>query len=603
MVSTIICLLIILWSGFNFYININHVSFSRALKEAEKVDYNDFRQLAFDGEVDSVYYQTNNQYMVFTLYNEDTKGLSIEDRQKYNYPISNYRVTYYPAGDTFRSEMLSYGVNLVLVNSGAWNYILRTVLSLIPSLVILIGWIWFMVYMTKNQFGSKEDDLIVVNSDTKFEDIIGHDELIEELKLITNLIKGSIKDSSLKVKVPKGILFSGPSGTGKTMLARAIANEAGVTFLQTSGSDFKEIYVGSGARKIRSIFKIAREHAPCIVFIDEIESIGTKRDSFKGNSEDTQTINALLKEMDGFNKDDNIFILAATNNPEKLDAAIKRSGRFDREIVVPPPRDWRVRKKLFLSYLKDNKISDDVDLDTLSKQIRGFTGADIANICNEAALFTLFDNREVITHNDIEKAIDVIMFKGSISKSEVNENDRTIVAYHEAGHAIVSLVCGLPISRASIKATTSGIGGAVFDEDNDSIFETKNTLKSRIMVAYGGRASEQIKFKDVTTGASNDITQATQLLKNYVGKYGFDKDFFGLVDVEVIGQTDLNDKFNDRLSFLSHSIFNNTVSLLTRNYTLVEKLANELLEKESLTGKQINDFLKDETIVYKDQIL
>ena len=381
LVSTIICLLIILWSGFNFYININHVSFSRALKEAEKVDYNDFRQLAFDGEVDSVYYQTNNQYMVFTLYNEDTKGLSIEDRQKYNYPISNYRVTYYPAGDTFRSEMLSYGVNLVLVNSGAWNYILRTVLSLIPSLVILIGWIWFMVYMTKNQFGSKEDDLIVVNSDTKFEDIIGHDELIEELKLITNLIKGSIKDSSLKVKVPKGILFSGPSGTGKTMLARAIANEAGVTFLQTSGSDFKEIYVGSGARKIRSIFKIAREHAPCIVFIDEIESIGTKRDSFKGNSEDTQTINALLKEMDGFNKDDNIFILAATNNPEKLDAAIKRSGRFDREIVVPPPRDWRVRKKLFLSYLKDNKISDDVDLDTLSKvneQVRKGNAKDIA---------------------------------------------------------------------------------------------------------------------------------------------------------------------------------------------------------------------------------
>lgn len=561
-------------------------------EQITEVSYNEFLSMVKEGKVDTIYYNSSDEYMRFTLYNDKTKNMTNEELKDYKYDISDYRRTLYPAYEEFRKDMLTADVKLEVSKDTTVGDIIASVISLgfpILWIILIFKAFWGM--------GKGVDkSTLLQTSDVKFSDVIGQDEILDDIKFVTKMIKDPTAGEELGAKTPKGILLSGEPGTGKTLIAKAIAGEAGVPFLYMNASSFIEMYVGVGAKRVRELFKIARENKPCIIFIDEIDAVGAKRDSQGSNSESDQTINALLQEMDGFNDREGIFVIAATNRPDKLDKALIRAGRFDRQIAVNPPKDWKVRKELFDHYLKEFKLSEDVDTETLSKQVVGFTGADIAMVCNESSIIAVMQNKSFIDNACIEEAIDKKIFKGNRSKKKSYEKDKKIVAYHEAGHAVVTYLCGLPIARASIQSTTSGVGGVVFQAEGDSMFTTDEEFRQQVMIAYGGRASEQIKFDNVTTGASNDITQATKLISNYIERYGFDKDF-GLLDMGVLKETSVidNSVIVERISKMSRKLYNNTVELLSKNYVLVEALATKLLEEETLSGNSIKELLDTQT--------
>lgn len=583
LVSWVICM-ICLFSIMNS-VKIQQVS------KIEKVDYTDFLEDIENGKVDTIYYSTSDEWMTYTLLNDDTKDMSKEERENYIYKSKDKRRVQYPAYDTFRKDMLEKDVHLVLNRNSASAI---EVLSMIISLAVPIIWVVLIMKMMKGSMKGVDAKDIIQTSDVKFSDVIGQDEILDDVKFITELLKNRELGEEIGAKVPKGILLSGEPGTGKTLIAKAIAGEAGVPFIYVNSSSLIEMFVGLGAKRVRETFKIARENAPCIVFFDEIDSIGIKRDTRGSNTENEQTINALLQEMDGFTGRDGVFIIAATNRADKLDSALTRAGRFDRQIVVNKPRDWKVRVKLFEFYLKQFSVADDIDIETLAKQVSGFTGADIAAICNEASIIAVMHKKPYIDMACMEEAIDKKVFKGNRAKEEHFKEDKKIVAYHEAGHAVMHYLLGEPMSRASIIGTTSGVGGVVFGEDSDTQFLTKEYYENRVKICYAGRASEQIKFNSITQGASSDITQATGILEEYVSRLGFDEEF-GLLDMNVLAEKQIIDKSNafELMQKKSKELYIETVELLTKNYNLVEKLAKALLESETLSGKEIEEVLHD----------
>lgn len=564
--------------------------YNEMVDSADKINYAELINLINEGKVDDAYYMQTDERMVVTLFN-DTSETFRGSTDRYRYEKEDTRVAPYTAEENFRKTMLEYGVDLYMVQPPS-NTALTLIVTLVPNIIFIVIMLATLKRMSNITGSDIQAEDILGESDTKLSDIIGLDEVLFDIECIIQLIKDPSKGEAVGAKVPHGILLSGPAGVGKTMIAKAIAHEAGVPFIQVSGSDFIELYVGNGAKRVRQVFKIAREHSPCIIFIDEFDALGTKRDSVKATSEDTKTVNALLKEMDGFKPLDGVFVIAATNFSDKLDEAVTRSGRFDREVNVLPPRDWQVRKELFNMYLKNKRLSDDVDIDMLARTVSEFTGADISSVCNEAALIAMSKDTTIITHEFLEEAIDRKLFKGSYSKSKVNEEDRRVVAYHEAGHAVVSHVLGLPISRASIRSTTSGVGGAVIHMDLDTKLKTREYFWNRVLVCYGGRASEESTFGSITTGASNDIKQATSLLCNMVYAYGFDKNF-GLLNLNVIQEAGIEYEDDGILHQLSKSAYEACLDLITSNKDLVTALAEKLLEVEAMSGEQIAEFFKE----------
>lgn len=571
--------------------------YSDILDNADKVPYVEYSSRVHDGEVTDIWYNEQNQYMIF----RSTVVIDVVDKlytayspmrcsnEDYN-TTGYFYVTDYPANLNFRKGILDRGINLYLVKSSNNKLeLVQMVSMLVPAIGLTLMILYGMKAMTPTKDISAEEVLQVSNVSLK--DIIGLDEITDDINLIIKLMKDPKYGENIGAKMPKGVLLSGAPGVGKTMIAQAISHETGLPFISVSGSDFKEVYAGNGAKRIRSVFRIAREKSPCIIFIDELDAIGEKRNSIKANSEDVQTINALLKEMDGFKKNDGIFVLAATNHPDNLDAAVTRAGRFDREIVIRPPKDWKDCKKLFQLYLKDKKVSDDVDLDTLARTVSSFTGADISAVCNEAALVALSRNMEMIDHDCLEEAIDKRLFKGSRSKKEVVKKDKEIVAYHEASHAVASILTGQPVSRITIQSTTSGVGGAVLNEQKDSCFMTKDDYENRVIVCYAGRVAEQLKFNSVTTGASNDITQATLVIDEYINKLGFCSDGAAIDKASLTkayGPMDLQD---DLITKVAKELYNRCEDLIKQNFDMVETLATRLLEVEKMTGKQVYEFL------------
>jgi len=558
--------------------------------EIKEVSYNQFLDYVETGAVDTVYYNKNVEYITFTMYNDDTRGLSKEERKDYNYKNEDKRKVLNPNKDTFREDMLLKDVNIVKTDDN--KELISAILSLITTIAIYIIIIKLMMSIMVPGSNINEKDMIQ-KTDVTFDDIIGHDEIINDVKFITELIKHPEKGEKIGAKLPHGILLEGPPGTGKTLIAKAIAHEADVPFINQNASGFIEMYVGLGAKRVRSLFKLAKKKAPCIIFIDEIDAIGVARDSKNSHSENEQTINALLQEMDGFGTADNIFVIAATNRADALDKALVRSGRFDRRIVVNPPRDWTVRRDLFNHYLDKYKVADDLDIDTLAKQTSGFTGADIAMVCNEASIIAVMADSEVINKDDLESAIDRKIFRGNRSKAETDTSDRQIVAYHEAGHAVMTWLLGRPIARASIQSTTSGVGGAVFREDTTSKFTSNKDLRELVMIAYAGRASEDIKFKSLSDGASNDITKATEMMTEYIERLGFDDDF-GLLDMGVLSREHLLDSkdITKKLSQMSKELYTECKQKLNDNYGKVETLAQSLLDCNTLSGDEIDKLLQ-----------
>ncbi len=561
--------------------------------------YTEFISALDEHKVDLVIHRDGEEEMLYTLFNEETATMTSEELNKYKYSEDEYFRTTWPDYEMFTNKLLMAGVRVHHSKYGLTGIYIGPLLMISISILALS---MFISRLSKQKtFGMVKGDTINdgamvikdATDDTRFSDIIGHDEILGDIIFISKMIKEPERGQEIGITPPKGVLLSGPPGTGKTMIARAIANEAGVNFMSANASSFIEMYVGVGAKRIRELFKEARQKAPCVLFIDEIDAVGKKRTGRGRNSEDDQAVNALLQEMDGFNALSGVFVIAATNAAESLDEALVRSGRFDRQIAVNPPRTWMVRKELFEHYTKYMAMDESVDLEAISRQTSGFTGADIKSVCNEAGMIALMENKKAIDNDCIEKAIDKKVFKGNRSKKKALEQDRNIIAYHEAGHAVMTYLCGLPIARASIAGTTSGVGGAVFQSDPETVFMTKTSIIDQVKICYAGRASEEIKFEIPTTGASNDITKATQLLHGYVECYGFDKET-GLIDMQVLKERAVvpEEQLLARIQDVSKTTYKDTKNLLNENYHLVEVLARELLEKETMTGEEITDLLQ-----------
>lgn len=438
-----------------------------------------------------------------------------------------------------------------------------------------------------------------------FDDVAGEDEAKESLAEIVDYLHNPEKYSEVGASMPKGLLLVGPPGTGKTMLAKAVAGEAEVPFFSMSGSEFVEMFVGMGASKVRDLFKQAKEKAPCIVFIDEIDAIGKKRDGHVGgNDEREQTLNQLLTEMDGFEGNNGVIILAATNRPESLDPALTRPGRFDRRIPVELP-DLMGREEILKVHAKKIKVSDDVDFHTIARMASGTSGAELANIVNEAALRAVRSGRKVVQQADLEESIEVVIAGYQKKNAILSDSEKKVVAYHEIGHALVAAMQthSAPVQKITIIPRTSGaLGYTMQVEQGDKVLMTKQEIENKIATYTGGRAAEEIVFGEITTGASNDIEQATKLARAMITRYGMSEEF-DMVAMETVnnqylgGDTSLScsadtqKEIDKRVVELVKAQHEKARQILENNREKLDELAGFLYEKETITGAEFMDIL------------
>ena len=493
------------------------------------------------------------------------------------------------------------------------NPLLSSLISFVLPLVLL--WViggWLMKRMMKNMGGmggpgamtfGKSNAKIYVKSSTgiKFSDVAGEDEAKELLTELVDYLHNPEKYTEIGASLPKGALLVGPPGTGKTLLAKAVAGEANVPFFSISGSEFVEMFVGMGAAKVRDLFKQANEKAPCIVFIDEIDTIGKKRDGqFAGaNDEREQTLNQLLTEMDGFDSSKGVVILAATNRPDSLDPALLRPGRFDRRIPVELP-DLKGREEILKVHARKIKISDDVNFSDIAKAAPGASGADLANIVNEAALRAVRDGRKFATQADLEESIEVVIAGYQKKNQVLSTKEKLIVAYHEVGHALVAAMQShsAPVHKITIIPRTSGaLGYTMQVEDGEHYLMSKEELENKIATFTGGRAAEELIFHSITTGASNDIEQATKLARGMITRYGMSQEF-GMVAMETVSNQYLGGDSSLTCSFETQTRIDKMVvelvqkqhdkalKILEDNMPKLHELAKYLYEHETITGEE-----------------
>ena len=438
-----------------------------------------------------------------------------------------------------------------------------------------------------------------------FSDVAGEDEAKESLAEIVDYLHDPKKYSEVGASMPKGVLLVGPPGTGKTMLAKAVAGEANVPFFSMSGSEFVEMFVGMGASKVRDLFSQAKEKAPCIVFIDEIDAIGKKRDGqIGGNDEREQTLNQLLTEMDGFEGNNGVIILAATNRPESLDPALTRPGRFDRRVPVELP-DLKGREEILKVHAKKIKIAEDVDFHTIARMAAGASGAELANIVNEAALRAVRNNRKFVTEADLEESIEVVIAGYQKKNAVLSTKEKLVVAYHEIGHALVAAkqTNSAPVQKITIIPRTSGaLGYTMQVEQGDKYLMTKEEIENKIATFTGGRAAEEIIFGQITTGASNDIEQATKLARAMITRYGMSEDF-DMVAMETVNNqylggdaslacsADTQKEIDRMVVELVKKEHEKAKDILTENRKKLDELAQFLYEKETITGDEFMTIL------------
>ena len=576
-----------------------------AERQVQEVDYGTFMSMTEQENIGKVDIQSNQ--IIFT----DKDNKQIYKTGLMNDPGLTERL--YDAGAQFSSEIVEQG-------SPVLSFLLWFVLPIL--LFSFIGNQMIKKLMEKAgggpgsmMFGGagKSNAKVYVQSThgIRFADVAGEDEAKENLQEIVNYLHDPKKYEEIGASMPKGILLVGPPGTGKTMLAKAVAGESNVPFFSISGSEFVEMFVGMGASKVRDLFKQAKEKAPCIVFIDEIDAIGQKRNSgqFGGNDEREQTLNQLLTEMDGFEGNTGVIILAATNRPDSLDPALTRPGRFDRRVPVELP-DLKGREEILKVHAKKVKIAPGVDFNTVARMASGASGAELANIVNEAALRAVRAGRKSVTQADLEESIEVVIAGYQKKNSILTDHEKCIVAYHEIGHALVAAKQSnsAPVQKITIIPRTSGALGYTMqvDEGNHYLMN-KAELENKIATLTGGRAAEEVAFNSITTGASNDIEQATKLARAMLTRYGM-SDEFDMVALETVnnqylgGDTSLacsaqtQREIDQKVVELVKTQHEKAIRILTENRAKLDELAQYLYQKETITGEDFMDILnRDDT--------
>ena len=565
-------------------------------KRVTEVDYGKFMKMIEDKEIGKV--EVEDTQIIFT----DKDEKAIYKTGLMNDPTLTERL--YESGATFAknieekmspivSLLLTYGLP-ILIFFGLGQYLSKKMMSQMGG-------------RNAMSFGNSNARIYVPSTEgIHFDDVAGEEEAKESLKEIVDYLHNPKKYTDIGASMPKGILLVGPPGTGKTMLAKAVAGEAGVPFFSMSGSEFVEMFVGMGASKVRDLFRQAKEKAPCIVFIDEIDAIGKKRDGqIGGNDEREQTLNQLLTEMDGFEGNNGVIILAATNRPESLDPALTRPGRFDRRVPVELP-DLIGREAILKVHAKKIKVADNIDFHTIARMAVGTSGAELANIINEAALRAVRSGRTVVEQSDLEESIEVVIAGYQKKNAIMTDSEKKTVSYHEIGHALVAALQShsAPVQKITIIPRTSGaLGYTMQVEENDKVLMTKREIENKIATLTGGRAAEEIAFGEITTGASNDIEQATRLARAMITRYGLSEEF-DMVAMETVtnqylgGDTSIScsaetqkdiDKKVVEIIKVQHE---KARKLLRDNRARLDELASYLYEKETITGTEFMEILE-----------
>ena len=569
--------------------------------QIQEVDYNTFVSMTENKEIGKVEIQQQSNRILFT--DKDEKTI--------------YKTAIVP-DDGMVQRLLDAGISTTgeeIEQTSLLTDILAWVLPLV--LFIAIGQLVSRSLMKKMGGGSnsmmfnmgRSDAKIYVKSaeGIKFDDVAGEDEAKENLQEVVNYLHDPSKYKEIGASMPKGILLVGPPGTGKTMLAKAVAGEANVPFFSMSGSEFVEMFVGMGASKVRDLFSQAKEKAPCIVFIDEIDAIGQKRSGgqYGGNDEREQTLNQLLTEMDGFDSSNGVIILAATNRPESLDPALTRPGRFDRRVPVELP-DLLGREAILKVHAKKIKIAEDVDFNKVARMASGASGAERANIVNEAALRAVRDGRRFATQADLEESIEVVIAGYQKKNAIMTDHEKKIVSYHEIGHALVAALQShsAPVQKITIVPRTSGaLGYTMQVEEGNHYLMTQEEMENKIATLTGGRAAEETVFGSITTGASNDIEQATKLARAMITRYGMSKDFDMVAletvtnqylggDASLACSADTQTEIDRQVVELVKQQHEKALKILADNRAKLDELASFLYEKETITGEQFMEILK-----------
>ena len=580
---------------------LNLLLFPRLLEpKVTEVDYGKFLQMVDNNEISEVQIQSNE--IIFS-----------DKSSPANYYKTGVMNDYKLVDRLYEAGITEFGTPIIEQMSPLMEFLLTWV---IPIVVMVALGQWLMKRMTSKMMGGmgnamsfgKSNAKVYVQSETgiKFADVAGEDEAKEILQEIVDFLHNPKKYEEIGAKMPKGALLVGPPGTGKTLLAKAVAGEANVPFFSISGSEFVEMFVGMGAAKVRDLFQQANEKAPCIVFIDEIDTVGKKRDGggFSGNDEREQTLNQLLAEMDGFDGKKGVVILAATNRPDSLDPALLRPGRFDRRVPVELP-DLKGREEILKVHAKNIRVGDNVDYNAIARMASGASGAELANMINEAALRAVRDGRKFVTQADLEESVEVVIAGYQKKNKIMTDKEKLIVSYHEVGHALVAALQShsAPVTKITIIPRTSGALGYTMqvDEDEHNLM-SREELENKIATLTGGRVAEDLVFHSITTGASNDIEQATKVARAMITRFGMNEEF-GMVAFETVtnqylgGDTSLAcsestaAQIDEKVVAAVKKQYDKAEQLLKDNMPKLHELAKYLYEKETITGDEFMEIL------------
>ena len=566
--------------------------------QVKEVDYNTFVTMTQQGEIGKVEIQEQDNRILFT--SKDEKSI--------------YKTAMVP-DDGLVQRLLDAGVSTTGEEIEQTSLLVNILSWAAPILIFLALGQFMSKKMTEKMGGGnsmmfnmgKSNAKVYVKSaeGIKFDDVAGEDEAKENLTEIVDYLHDPSRYQEIGASMPKGVLLVGPPGTGKTMLAKAVAGEANVPFFSMSGSEFVEMFVGMGASKVRDLFRQAKEKAPCIVFIDEIDAIGKKRDGqMGGNDEREQTLNQLLTEMDGFEGNTGVIILAATNRPESLDPALTRPGRFDRRVPVELP-DLKGREAILKVHARKIKVAEDVDFEKVARMASGASGAELANIVNEAALRAVRDGRKFATQADLEESIEVVIAGYQKKNAILTDKEKWTVAYHEIGHALVAAkqTNSAPVQKITIIPRTSGaLGYTMQVEEGNHYLMTKEEIENKIATLTGGRAAEEVRFGVISTGASNDIEQATKLARAMITRYGMSSDFDMVAletvtnqylggDASLACSAETQAQIDRKVVELVKSEHQKALNILTENRAKLDELAKYLYEKEAITGEEFMNIL------------